>query len=74
MEKNNILTLVELVEEDINDILDEAMAEGNAFLNAIALEIYGQRQYMEAVFWIDKMISSPYKEGENSFVKSGKRH
>ena len=62
MEKNNILTLVELVEEDINDILDEAMAEDNAFLNAIALEIYGQRQYMEAVFWIDKMIFSPYKE------------
>lgn len=70
MEKNNILTLVELVEEDINDILDEAMAEDNAFLNAIALEIYGQRQYMEAVFWIDKMISSPYKEVRIASLKA----
>lgn len=70
MEKNNILTLVELVEEDINDILDQAMAEDNAFLNAIALEIYGQRQYMEAVFWIDKMISSPYKEVRIASLKA----
>ena len=70
MEKNNILTLVELVEEDINDILDEAMAEDNAFLNAIALEIYGQRQYMEAVFWIDKMIFSPYKEVRIASLKA----
>ena len=70
MEKNNILTLVELVEEDINDILDEAMTEDNAFLNAIALEIYGQRQYMEAVFWIDKMISSPYKEVRIASLKA----
>lgn len=70
MEKNNILTLVELVEEDINDILDEAMTQDNAFLNAIALEIYGQRQYMEAVFWIDKMISSPYKEVRIASLKA----
>lgn len=70
MEKNNILTLVELVEEDINDILDQAMAEDNAFLNAIALEIYGQRQYMEAVFWIDKMIFSPYKEVRIASLKA----
>lgn len=70
MEKNNILTLVELVEEDINDILDQAMTQDNAFLNAIALEIYGQRQYMEAVFWIDKMISSPYKEVRIASLKA----
>jgi len=62
MEKNNILVLVELVEEDIRDLLEEIMRGSNPFLQALALEIYGKRQYMEGVPWMQKMVSRPQKE------------
>ena len=62
MEKTNVLKLVEGVEEDIRDILEEIMEGSDAFLQALALEIYGKRQYVEGVPWIKKMVKSPLKE------------
>ncbi|WP_160719380.1 HEAT repeat domain-containing protein [Isachenkonia alkalipeptolytica] len=62
MEKNNVLVLVELVEGDIRDILEEIMEGSDSFLHALALEIYGKRQYMEGVPRIEKMVESPLKE------------
>lgn len=62
LSKNNILSLLELVEGDINDILDEVMASDNTALQVVALEEIGKRQYQESVIWIEKMSAHPQKE------------
>ncbi|MBP2028961.1 hypothetical protein J2Z35_002799 [Acetoanaerobium pronyense] len=70
MKKNNILTLVEMIDDDIRDVLDEIMKEENSLLNTLGLELYGERQYMEGIEWINKMIFSPEKEVRIAVLKA----
>ncbi|GEN56578.1 hypothetical protein GCM10012290_12510 [Halolactibacillus alkaliphilus] len=62
MTKQNVLTLIDLVEGDIEAILDKAMVEGNSFLRAIALEELGKRNYMKSIYWIKCMLTQSEKE------------
>ena len=62
VEKSSVLELVEEVEGNIHDVLEEIMEGNDPFLQALALEIYGKRQYVEGVPWIEKMVTSPRKE------------
>jgi hypothetical protein len=62
MEKNNVLTLVEMIDLDIRDVLDKIMHGSSTFLQILALEIYGKRKYSEGVSWIKIMVSNPSKE------------
>lgn len=70
MKKNNILKLVEMIDDDIRDVLDEIMKEENSLLNTLGLELYGERQYMEGIEWINKMIFSPEKEVRIAVLKA----
>lgn len=60
--KQNVLTLVDLVEGDIEELLDEAMNFGNGFLKVIALEELGKRNYMKSIPWIKIMLTQTEKE------------
>lgn len=71
MEKNNILALVDMIDDDIRDILEEMMLEQNLFLNVLALEIYGKRLYMEGIKWIKKKVVHPLKEVRIAALKGG---
>ncbi|MCC5912252.1 MAG: HEAT repeat domain-containing protein [Clostridiaceae bacterium] len=71
MEKNNILILIEMIDEDIKDTLEVMMLEQNSFINALALEIYGKRQYVEGVKWIKKMVLHSLKEVRIAALKGG---
>ncbi|WP_423188692.1 HEAT repeat domain-containing protein [Alkalibacterium sp. f15] len=62
MSKNNILSLLELVEGDIKEILEDLMESDDTFLQVVALEEIGKRQYQGSVKWIEKMIGHPQKE------------
>lgn len=62
MEKNNVLILVEMVNQDIRDVLEKVMLGSNTMLQILALEIYGKRQYFEGAKWIKLMVANPLKE------------
>jgi len=69
--KRNVLSLLELVEGDISDILEESMRSGKRFLQVIALEELAKRQYEESVKWIKAMILHPQKELRIAALKAG---
>lgn len=60
--KNQVLSLLELVEEEIQDILEEIMLSDDLFLKAIALEELGERQYSSSVKWVRASALHPEKE------------
>lgn len=60
--KNQVLSLLELVEEDIQEILEDIMLSNDLFLKAIALEELGERYYSNSINWIRKSIAHPEKE------------
>ncbi|TVP91754.1 HEAT repeat domain-containing protein [Alkalibacterium sp.] len=62
MEKNQVLSLLELVEEDIEDILEECMLSDDLFLQVIALEELGKRHYSNSVKWIRTSVLHSQKE------------
>lgn len=62
MEKNNVLILVEMVNQDIRDVLEKVMLGSNTMLQILALEIYGKRHYIEGAKWIKLMVANPLKE------------
>lgn len=62
MTKNNVLSLIDLVQGDIIETLEAVMYSGNTFLQMIALEEIGKRQYQESVKWINEMTQQPQKE------------
>jgi len=70
MTKQNVLTLIDLVEADIEAILDEAMMEGNGFLKMIALEELGKRNYIKSIHWIKHMLTQPEKEFRIAALKA----
>ncbi|MDR5659065.1 HEAT repeat domain-containing protein [Serpentinicella sp. ANB-PHB4] len=69
MEKPNAIALVDMVDGDITNILEEVMRLDSTFLNAIALEIYGIRQYEQGIKWIKQMVYHPLKEVRISALK-----
>ncbi|MFO8069986.1 MAG: HEAT repeat domain-containing protein [Alkalibacterium sp.] len=73
MSKNNILSLIELVEGDIKEMLVDIMESGDIFLQVIALEESGKRQYRESVKWIEEMIGHPQKELRIAALKAAYR-
>lgn len=60
--KNQVLSLLELIEEDIEGILEEVMQGEDLFLKAIALEELGERHYSNSVKWIKSSLYHPDKE------------
>ncbi|OJF92554.1 HEAT repeat domain-containing protein [Alkalibacterium sp. 20] len=62
MSKNNVLSLIELVEGDIKEILEDVMESDDTFLQVVALEGIGKRRYQESIKWIERMIYHPQKE------------
>lgn len=68
--KNQILSLLELIEDDIQDILEEIMLVDDVFLKAIALEELGERHYSNSVHWIRACVSHPEKEMRIAALKA----
>ncbi|WP_177188621.1 HEAT repeat domain-containing protein [Alkalibacterium subtropicum] len=73
MSKNNTLSLLELIEGDIEEILLEIMETEDMFLQVIALEESGKRHYQKSVGWIEKMSQSPEKELRIAALKASDR-
>lgn len=71
MSKRNVLSLLELVEGNIKDILESIMLTDNTFLKIIALEEYGKRQYKGCIKWIKKLSTEPQKELRIAALKAG---
>lgn len=69
IDKNNILALIELVDEDIVDILENCLDLNSVYMNILALEVFGKRQYVEGIKWIKKMTHHPLKEVRISALK-----
>lgn len=73
MEKNQVMTLLELVQDDISGVLTDCMSSDNVFLKAVALEEMGKRQYPQSVVWIEKALAQPQKEIKIAALKAAFR-
>lgn len=73
MSKNQVLSLLELVNGNSESILNDVMMLDNRFLNVIALEEMGKRQYQSSVKWIRKAISVSDKELRIAALKASIR-
>ncbi|MCC5894724.1 MAG: HEAT repeat domain-containing protein [Alkalibacterium sp.] len=73
MGKNQVLSLLELVEGNIEESLDDCMRSNDLFLQVIAMEELGKRHYQASILWIRKMISEPQKELRIAAIKAANR-